>query len=169
MSERKPRLYIDTCIISGMAKLDLSPQEIESIEKLLETYDAGEMELVTSGIAKQEIEKVPEEFQAKHRIIYLLLSKVPVAHSKSTTALSVMGIPGPGREDPLYAKFKQVLPDSEDAEHIFQAYKNRAQYFATVDQKTILRYRKQIEDCSGLKLGTPTELLNVINKTKAVI
>ena len=82
MSERKPRLYLDTCIVSGMAKLDLLPQEIESIEKLLETYDAGEIELVTSGIAKQEIEKVPEEFQAKHRIIYLLLSKVPVAPRK---------------------------------------------------------------------------------------
>jgi predicted nucleic acid-binding protein len=59
------------------------------------------------------------------------------------------------QEDPLFNQLRNLLPDSGDAEHVFQAAKNKVSYLITVDHKSLLKYREAVEKLCGVRLVTP--------------
>ncbi|GAB4577932.1 MAG: hypothetical protein Fur0022_06640 [Anaerolineales bacterium] len=75
------------------------------------------------------------------------------------SGLSLMGVGGDSRFDPLYLELKNILPDELDAQHVFQAIKRDADFFITTDHRTILRYYKDLEAKYVLKIAMPSELL----------
>ena len=159
-----PTVYLDTCIVSGIAREDLPQAEQEGVVALLQLYKADRLDLVTSEVAKSEIAGVPEQFRSRHETIYLLLRDVPVARAKWTdSGLTLTGVGGGHREDPLYTELKLLLPDEADAEHVFQAIRAHADYFATTDAKTILRFSKALRDQHGLVAALPTDCVGSIS------
>ena len=162
MNEIDPlSVYLDTCIISGLAKEDLRKEEYMALKEILVLRKTGKVQLVTSPIAKAELEKIPEALRIKHEVIYNLLSDVPIKRFRSITGLSPIGVPGfgYGRLNRDYLRLRQLLTDEEDAKHLYQAIRNGIQVFLTTDFRTILRKRAIVEKSFSIKLRSPTEFI----------
>jgi hypothetical protein len=138
--------YLDTCIISGLARRDLPEQDLTALEHILAARKRGEVSLVTSHIAKVEIDRVPQSYRSAHEVFYNLLSDVPaVRFWRTDTGLMLMNIGGGRRQDPLFIRLRSLLPDAEDAMHVFQAAKNRVGFLITTDHRTLIRFSSAIE------------------------
>lgn len=164
-------VYLDTCIVSGIAKMDLSDEELVSLGKILDRHKKGEIEMVTSPLTKSEIDQVPDKFRLKHNMIYSLLSDLQIArHFKQVSDGFGWGSSGFNlgwggtrrRYDPIYKGLSQILPDKNDAMHIFQAEKSQMSYFLTADRRTILRYKPEIETICSLKVVDSVGLLHIL-------
>ena len=161
--------YLDTCIVSGLAREDLNHDQLAALLQILEERKSGRVSLVSSLVAKEEIDRIPEEYRFKHEIIYNLLSDVPIArafriHSRGLMGMGMgMGMGAGGvRLHPILAKLTTLLPGEADARHLYQAARNDVQYFLTTDAQTILSYREQIEDICKVKAVSPQEFLEVL-------
>src|SRR5262249_8592221 len=129
-----PRVYLDTCIISSLVKCDLSPEENDAVEHILDAYQATRLQLYTSPRAKEEIQRnrLPEHRNIQTRF-YKLISALPVVQEVNTdSGLLLMGVGGGSHRDRLYAELLTLLTEY-DAKHVFQAIKNRMDVFITTD------------------------------------
>lgn len=150
--------YLDTCIVSGLAREDLNASETAALLRILQARKRGEVAIVTSEVARNEIAQVPDPHRARHEMIYNLLNDVPAAATHRTEAgLLLMGVGGGRREDPLFTALKAALPDAVDAEHVFQAAKNNVHFFITADRRTMVRHATPVEQLCGVKILTPIE------------
>lgn len=157
-------VYIDTCIVSGLAKGDVLPNEEKALTTLLEAHKKGKIVWMTSDVVKDEIGRIPQEHRPPHSVLYQLMADVPkVSTYRVDSGLTLMGVGGGRREDPVFTSLKQILPDEGDAEHIFQATKNGVSYFMTIDQRTILKHKEQIEKQHNIKVVKPTQLVEIIS------
>ena len=156
------RVYIDTCIVSGLAKSDLKPAEQIASERLACFAQESRVSLVSSHIAREELEKVPSQYRDPHLAQYALLGELSSAR---TTWLDP--IKAEAASDPVYLALSSTLPDQMDAEHIFQAYNSGLTAFITTDEKTILPYREAIRQISHVNAMLPTEFLAGSSLTSA--
>jgi hypothetical protein len=116
----------------------------------------GEVSLVTSHIAKTEIDRVPQAYRAAHEVIYNLLADIPAARFwRVDTGLMLMGIGGGRRQDPLFISLRSLFPDAEDAMHVFQAAKNSIGFLITTDHRTLIRFSGDIERLCGVIVLSP--------------
>jgi predicted nucleic acid-binding protein len=162
------KAYLDTCIVSGLAKGDLPIAERTALAKVLRLHKAQNIQLVTSSLVKDEIDKIPEEYRWQHETIYNLLANIPIASASWTdSGLALMGCGGGTREDPLYSELRAVLPGEIDAQHIFQAIKSGAGYFVTTDSRTILRFREMLQSKYGVKCVTPSRLVKALTEKQS--
>ena len=76
--------YLDTCIVSGLAKEDLAQPDLEALLKGLQKHKNEALSLVTPRVTKEEIDHIPKEYRLKHEVIYNLLSDLPVARAFCT-------------------------------------------------------------------------------------
>jgi hypothetical protein len=159
-------VYLDTCVISGIVKQDLKAEDLIAITKILEEHKSKKLQLLTSEITKEELERIPAAFQTLHKTIYNLLNDIIIAQTFQTNSnLTLLGVGGGASEDPLFTKIKNLLPSEDDARHIFQASKNAVSIFLTTDYKTILRYAEQIKDITGVVALSPSQLnSNILSK-----
>jgi hypothetical protein len=89
------RAYLDTCIVSGLAKGDLGPDEAAALLRILEARKLGRVELVTSNIANGKISRIPEAHRTLHAVIYNLLADVKAAAPyRADSGLLLMGVGG---------------------------------------------------------------------------
>jgi hypothetical protein len=156
--------YLDTSIVSGLAKEDLKEDELEALSRILEQHKQGNVSLVTSTITQEEIKRIPEDYRRKHDTIYNLLVDLPVMREVFSGGGLSLGLGlslGSGGFHPMYSKLCALLPDKTDARHIFQAARNDVQYFLTTDRRTILSYKEEIEQISNVKTVNPLEFLNI--------
>lgn len=161
-----PASYLDTSLVSGLANQDLAEAEAHALLRLLQYHKQGKLRLLTSEVTYEEIAKVPAQFRAKHEVIYLLLTDVPTVETYRTNyGLPLRGVGGGRREDPLFTSLKDILPDEEDARHLFQAAKNGVGYFLTADRRTILSRRNQIRSACNMIAALPTEMLQIIENS----
>ena len=152
--------YVDTCVISGLHKFDLAEPDESALLQILQCMKAGQVSLVTSEVAAKELQGVSTIARKGHEVIYGLLADVPIARTAYTdSGLTLMGVGGGSRLDPLYAQLEKLLPDKADAEHAFQAAKNSVEYLITVDRKSFLAHASAVEALTGVKLRTPPEFL----------
>lgn len=151
-----PTVYLDTCIVSGLAKGDLAPDEAKALQRILEARKRGAVVVVTSQVTKGEISAIPEIHRASHEVLYNLLEDVPTVSTHRTDGgLLLLGVGGGRREDPLFTSLMSALPDPTDAEHVFQAAKNNLLYLITTDARTLIRHAVTVEQLCGVKLVTP--------------
>jgi hypothetical protein len=153
------RAYLDTSIVSGLAKKDLSAEDLTAIRRILEMRKAGTVDLVTSQVVKREIERIPEHYRQRHADTYNLLADVPESRTYGVTSgLGPIGVPmSRHREDPLFTELRSVLPDSPDAEYVFQAAKNDVAFLITADVDTMIRHTKAVAKVCQVRLVTPTQ------------
>lgn len=158
-------VYLDTCIISGLAKEDLAEKEQDALMDVLRLYKKGKLDLVTSAITMHELEKIPPIARRRHEFIYLLLKDVPVSKAKySNSGLTLLGVGGGTKEDPLYSKLKTILPDENDIYHVFHALKSNCEYFVTTDRRTILKHNtKLFLEFNEFMVMSPSEIIELLS------
>jgi hypothetical protein len=149
--------YLDTCIVSGLAKKDLAPADASALLRILEAWNNGAINLVTSGVTKEEINRIPAEYREPHAAIYSLLLNVPSAPTHVTRSRLFDGsvLSAVLHEDPLFNQLRNLLPDAGDAEHVFQAAKSKVDYLITVDRQSFLRHAVAVEQLCGVRLAKP--------------
>jgi len=156
------RAYLDTCIVSGLAKGDLTDADAAALLRILQAQKAGALDLVTSEVTSTELSAIPPEFRMKHEVIYNLLADVPSAPTHQTdSGLTLMGVGGGRREEPLFTELKKVLPDLGDAAHVFQAARNSVSALITVDRRTFISRAAQIAQLCGVQVVGPAQFASV--------
>jgi len=159
-------VYLDTCIISGLAKEDISKKEICALLTLLQLGKESILELFTSSVTKDELDKIPQEHRSKHLIIYNLFSDVPKI-DYLVLNLSPVRIGLRVKKQDVLAKLINILKDKEDAMHLYQCFRNKLEYFITVDQNSILSKAKEIKLVCKIDVYTPSDFLALYNNNCA--
>lgn len=156
----KVKIYLDTNIFGRAIDGKMKADEASSLRRVKGRVD---IDLYTSDKTRKEIENHPKkEVQDYLEFIVNLLDVIPEENFISIEGGPIGTLPfgtapiggGISTEDPIFSQIKEIF-DTDDAEHIFQAVKSGADYFMTLDQKTILSRRKDFN-----KLGFNTKLVS---------
>jgi len=154
--------YLDTCVISGLAKNVLEDSESGAMVALLSDYESKSFRFVTSSKVLDELNQIPnKKDRTSHLTIYHLLSKVRALPDPSITRMGLDGgiARNPDRE--VWSSLRAIVPDENDANHLYQAIQNGARFFVTVDFATILRYKSEIDNKFNIIACRPSELFQV--------
>lgn len=162
-----PKAYLDTCIVSGLAKGDIAEAEVSALLRILDARTAGRVELLTSAVVNAEISRIPAPHRTAHAAIYKLLADVPTAptHLTNPRLVNANIFQSAWREDSLFTQLRNLLPDAGDAEHVFQAAKNNVEFLLTVDHRSFLKHENAIERLSGVRLTTPVAFEKLVLTT----
>jgi predicted nucleic acid-binding protein len=131
------KVYLDNNIVCAIARDD-TPQESTALDRLLETYDFGKVDLVTSELTLTEIKAYQGSSRPAIERTFRLLKKVPIvrwdellgihSYGDERTWINVPVI----QNDPDYDKLLKLGLETVDAQHIFVAVKNKRDAFLTV-------------------------------------
>lgn len=162
-TQPKVKAYLDTVLVSSIVKRDLSADEQKALSALLRARSTGKLVAVTSGVTMEEIARLPPDVRSGHEDILHLIEMVEAApEARTDSGLTMMGVGGGMREDPVLTSLKETLPDESDARHLFQAIRCDATHFVTADKRTILRHRESLGGL-GLEIVLPSEVLARLN------
>ncbi len=167
VAARLPRGYLDTNLISGLVNGDLGSVEQAALTELLRLRKAGTVALCTSEVAAEEIGRNQSAASRRHEDIYLLLDEVPkVDEQFQMSKVYGAGLYGADRygmgpivEDATLGVLRSIVPDADDARHLFQAAKNGIDYFVTRDERTIVKHAAAIQAAAGIRVRLPSQLV----------
>jgi hypothetical protein len=143
----KTTVYVDTVIISGMVKRDLPTADLESMERILDAFQADNIDLRTSRLAKQELDRIPAQYRHNHVRLFRLIKLSEVEQTSYAP------------DDPkLQAAFTQLEArlGRTDFRHLGQAVSIRAEFFLTADEG-LLGQRTLAQEL-GTAIVRPSEL-----------
>lgn len=156
------RAYLDTCIVSGLVKDDLAKPEAEALQRILVARKRGAVSITTSAVTHDELSSIPEEHRAPHELLYNLLDDVPAAPTHRTdSGLTLMGVGGGRREDPLLTQLRAILADEGDAQHVFQAARNGVEFLITADVRSFARHSEQLQELCGVRVVLPSQFVAI--------
>jgi hypothetical protein len=162
-----PTGYLDTNLVSGLVKEDLGTTELEAFRDVLRLRKRGHIDFRTSSVTAEELNRIPPEVRNRHEDIYMLLDDIPLVAEQIPVPRIVQPVRA-GRpmtitpavlEEGMLTRLKAILPDENDARHIYQAVRNGIDYFVTRDERTIIRHAADIETVAGIKVRLPSQLL----------
>lgn len=107
----------------------------------------------------KEIQALPTHYQGPHIEVWNGLRKLPA--SRVTWTDEVGGVPSV-TTDPLYSALEPILTDPSDRLHVYYAAKQKVNYFATVDERTILSKKTRLEAITPMRFGTPAQIVGYI-------
>jgi hypothetical protein len=142
-------------LVGAVVKRD-HPEQLSALSTLLRYHKNGTLSLVASTEVLTEIQGLPSQHQGPHREVYTQLLQLP---GSNVTWLEPATATPSVQTDPLYSRIARILPDEMDARHVFQALKQSVPYFATVDQRTILKHSRSLEAEFPVRFGKPTDVL----------
>jgi predicted nucleic acid-binding protein len=176
------KVYLDTNIISALAKHDMPELTSRALMKLLDLSNMATFKLVTSEVARREIEKLehlpPDPSLDRDKwilgVMYRLLEKVEFIEDHTVLGFHNQwdrygGVSYPlVQDDPTSSALRQIGLDRTDAHHLMLAIRAGCQVFLTCDKRTILNRRHEIESrFPTIKLKEPTELLTDLTSGKS--
>jgi len=176
------KIYVDTNILSGLAKQDFSAEIVANFFKVLNLRKAGKIELYVSEITSDEINEIPQEYRYYHQLIYQLINNVALK-SKTHSHLITKGLGGGagslatmgmiGSPAPLIKKLESIVPEKtrekekqarqRDIDHLYQCKVNNLDSFWTEDVATILKYNSELKEI-GIKVFNSQDLINEIDR-----
>lgn len=154
-----PTAYIDTCVVSGLAKRDLVKLEIDAVTEIIRVWRSGQISLVTSAVTKREIDAIPEKYLAPHDDIYRELLKIPVAGRQLPVVGQTAWGGGAISDDPDALALSRLLPDVADVDHLLSAKASNVSYFVTTDDRTILRFAERIAEICKIDAVLPSRFV----------
>ncbi len=157
------RAYLDTVLVSGLARNDINEHELCALRAINRIYLDGDIELFASKIVGEELTRIPEQHRTPHLVIYDLFLKVPKVEPGPSTVISPLILPMSNPRRRTWERLTSLLPDEPDCQHLLTAQFNRIEYFVTVDEKTILKHRNKLRDIIGVKAVLPSELIDLHN------
>lgn len=144
------KIYVGTCVLSGIVNKDMPERELKSVEVLC---DNKNVELCTSRKTLDEFLNTKTYRQrVAFKLLYKIIAKIPSENLINQYSATWGSVPwgaaewgdGCSAENKIFAKLKKLFkPD--DAEHIFQAINARCDYFLTLDSRTILSKKNKYE------------------------
>ena len=158
------KVYLDNNIVSAIAKDD-SLSESDALDRLLKAMDEGKVQLVTSEVARSEIEAYQDKL--KRRLVertYRLLTKVPIIRWDQLAGVNSYGdahtwISTPIiQNDPDYEALLGLSLETVDAQHVFVAVKQTCNVFLTCD-RGVLHHGSAIKKRFGLTVEKPSHLV----------
>lgn len=156
--------YIDTCVLSATVKNELTADDAHAVSRLEGLIAAGRFTAYTSTVVYEELRKIPDRFQGQHVAAYDSLRRI-VGHpttsfldDRATSATFGQTI-----THPIFASLRNILPDENDARHLFQAHMNGLTDFITVDQRTILSKAPEICKAIGVRVWTPSDYVRSLS------
>ena len=154
------RAYVDTCVVSSLARGDTPAKEVEAVKALMRAFNDGKVDLTTSPLTLEELSKIPDQYRALHVDVYNSLAKVPRPRDfRVTPPFGPTDYPHGRQPHPLLVYISSVLPDRPDAQHVFGAIQNGIMWVVTLDRETMLRHASELESRSGAKLRSPSDFV----------
>ena len=179
------KAYLDHNLLCGLAKSDLPAKELDALKKLVALHKKSKLDLRISEVHSNEL-ALYKNLNMKKEIqkLFIDFSDVPMVvedqellgfHSQWTRQ---GGITWPLIEDdPTSLKLRSIisgrLPEKADARtdahHLMLAIKAACERFVTLDIKTILNRKVEIEkEFPQIRLVKPSELLNELTSYKSL-
>lgn len=160
-------VYLDSVLVCEIYSNDQKQEESAAFEAVMDSHSAGQLQLVTSQVTKDEIDQCPEEWKKMHMKAYRLLTKVryiPAQEHKGYASQSdQFGFTSWPIMDghPTWVRLREIGLDEKDAHHVTLAIENQCDWFLTCDKRTILARRAEIEKAfPAIKLMLPSELMS---------
>jgi predicted nucleic acid-binding protein len=139
------KVYLDNNIVSAIAKDD-EPAESDALDRLLQAWRKGKVDLVTSELTLAEIKRYQDtRMRAAIERIFRLLEKVEIVRWDELVGMHSYGdartwITSPLIEnDPDYNALLALGLKVADAQHVFVAGKQACDTFLTCDKGILLR------------------------------
>jgi len=152
-----PSVYLDTNIISGLAKGEYSEDVALALVEISALSKEGQVDLYTSEIAHAELDAIPTRFRKQHLVIYNLIknsARPPpnrAPHQVIASRGRVVVWRRPTGNAPLLKELEALIPPKRNAEkvqargrdiaHLHRFKQSGLDYFLTEDHKSILRYK----------------------------
>lgn len=156
------RAYLDTCLVSALVKNDLARTEQTALAAICRAFESGEVALVCSSVVEDEISKISASHKSEHMKTLKVFAAVPKGTVGGLTQLGAAGVPMANQRHRLWRQLLRILPDENDAWHVYVTACNRIRYLVTVDQRTILSHRNAVLQVSGVHALSPSEFLKLI-------
>jgi predicted nucleic acid-binding protein len=168
----KITVYLDTNITSRLAKADMTQPVRAALVNIVELFSQGKLDLVTSDLSKKEIDKLnslPNIDRDKWNldVVVSLLKKVPFVEDHKLLGFNSYwdrfgGYSNPIIEDDaISAALRGIGLDRTDAHHLMVAIRAECDVFLTLDKRTILNRRTEIEAKFPIRLMDPEEFARV--------
>ena len=157
------KAYLDNNIVSAIAQDDL-PAESAALDRLLLARERGDVALVTSELALQEIKNCPELYRKRLERTFRLLEKVPVVRWDGLVGINVQVdaancLNAPIIENaPMYDALLKLGLKEMDAKHVYVAAQTNCDPFLTCD-RGILHRAAGIKNICGLATERPSALV----------
>lgn len=141
--------FFDSCAFDGGF-----PQESGAAKKVLELLEqeSSGVQLVHSVLKEIDYPRTPQKVKAAAlqciQSLEVPLQAEEIPHKKRIEAI----ILGNGSREKM----------KSDAEHVFLAFRNHANYFVTVDNRLLKKSAEIYRYTDSLKIVRPSELLDVI-------
>jgi hypothetical protein len=140
------KIFIDSSIISSFLKEELSKDEINSLETILLSFKANQIEVITLDSTKEKINKIPELFKNPNITFIKLLKEIPSIEEIGYCNDDCHdGLSFESGFDPLYQKLINLV-DNLEARQLFQGIKSEANFFVT-KSPMILNKKDEIKKC----------------------
>jgi hypothetical protein len=152
--------YMDTCLVSALVKRDIAVCEFAALREILARFERGEISLMCSSAVEDELGRIPSDFREPHLAQLKVFGTIPRVSPGGITRLGLAGVPAANPRYNLWRRLHVLLPDSEDAEHVFIASCNRMRHLITVHERTLLRHRVAVQGLCGVQLVSPIEFIN---------
>ena len=156
-SSTGPRpLYLDTCVLSALVKGELSSDDSQAVVQIGQLVQSSDVTVWTSTVMKEELDRIPEPYRGRHLSAYQGIKTV-TGHPTTNwidddPASPTFNLP---TVHPTFAKVESLVPDRDDARHLFQASMNGVEDFVTIDQRTILSRAEPIKQKAGIRVWSP--------------
>lgn len=135
------------------------PDQMSALSTLLRHHQQGSITLLASTEVLTEIQQLPPEYQGPHLQVWEQLQTLPASN---ITWVDESLAPPSIATDPAYVELGQILPDEMDQRHVFHAVKRNVEYFATVDERTILSRARQLKSAFPTKFGKPVTIVGIL-------
>lgn len=154
-----PSILFDTTIISGLAKRDLDPLEVQAAAQITQWARRSEVTVGATTVSRDELNEIPIEHREPHDEVYdaLMVFKTgsAVTYLDPNTSSVVT--------NPVYHLLRGILPDDADAKIVAIGEENGFDYLVTDDQRTMLSRREAVQAICSIKLLRPTEAVSEIS------
>ena len=153
-----PAVLVDTCVISGLARSDMKPEDSAAFCEMAAMVRDSNLTIWASTVARDEIDKVPPQFRQAHLDQYDALRTVRA--SKATWIDTNPASTGHGSvvQHPDYKKFRSILKDENDARLVFQAKAAGVTDFVTVDYRSVLNKASALSE-AGIQALSPSQFI----------
>ena len=156
--------YLDNTLVSAMGKQE-HQSDLVALNTLFALRDAGVISLVTSEVTRREIQRYKGASRPDIEKVYDALEKVPLVEANELLYITSHWDRNGGwnspvfQDDPIWQELLRLNLDATDAHHVMVALRAQCDAFVTVDKRTILGRRANVEGKFSIRLQTPSEFL----------
>jgi hypothetical protein len=158
-STSPPVVLLDTCVISGMVRNDMKPEDAAAVVQMAELAAQSKLTMWASTVAREEIDRIPQPYRQDHIDQYDALKKIRASHATWVDTNPASTSFGNVVTHPEYTKLRGLLRDENDARLLFQAKGGGVTDFVTVDYNSVLNKSAELS-ALGIRALSPAQYMS---------